>query len=115
MLCSAVACACLVPALLAQDAVKTDPKHYTVMSENDEVRILKVHYGRHEKSIMHAHPDAVAVFLTASTVQFTTPDGKKQTNTVKPGQAQFTKADVHLPENMGDKDMEVVLVELKKK
>jgi quercetin dioxygenase-like cupin family protein len=115
LLCGVVACASFVPALSAQDAVKTDPKHYTVISENDEVRVLKVHYGPHERSIMHAHPDSVAVFLTASTVQFTTPDGKKQSMTVKPGQAQFTKADVHLPENTGDKDMELVLVELKKK
>jgi len=114
LLASAVACACLVPALSAQDAVKTDPKHYTVVSENDKVRILKVHYGPHEKSIMHSHPDAVAVFMSDSTVQFTFPDGKKQSHTVKVGDSQFTPAGVHLPENMGDKGMDVILVELKK-
>jgi len=43
---------------------KVDPKHYTVVSENDQVRILKVHYGPHEKSVMHSHPATVAVFLT---------------------------------------------------
>ena len=114
LLAGAVACACLVPALSAQDAVKTDPKHYTVVSENDQVRILKVHYGPHEKSIMHSHPNAVAVFMTDATVQFTLPDGKKQISKVKTGESQFTPAGVHLPENMGDKDMEVILVELKK-
>ena len=57
-------CVCLVPVLFAQDAVKVDPKHYTVLSENDRVRILKVHYGPHEKSVMHSHPDTVAVFLS---------------------------------------------------
>jgi len=36
---------CLVPFLAAQDAAKVDAKHYTVISENDQVRILKVHYG----------------------------------------------------------------------
>jgi hypothetical protein len=55
---------CLAPVLSAQDAVKVDPKHYTVVSENDQVRILKAHYGPHEKSIMHSHPATVAVFLT---------------------------------------------------
>src|ERR1700690_3466186 len=44
-LCGVVVCLCLVPMLSAQDAVKTDPKHYSVISENDQVRILKVHYG----------------------------------------------------------------------
>jgi hypothetical protein len=74
-----VVCLCLAPLVSAQDAVKTDPKHYSVMSENDQVRILKVHYGPHEKSIMHSHPAAVAVFLTDAKTQFSFPDGKKQT------------------------------------
>jgi hypothetical protein len=34
---------------------------------------------------------------------------------VKPGQAQFTPAGKHLPENVGDKPFELVLVELKAK
>jgi quercetin dioxygenase-like cupin family protein len=62
----------------AQDAVKTDPKHYMVASENDQVRILKVHYGPHEKSIMHSHPATVAVFLTDAKGQFSSPTGKRR-------------------------------------
>jgi len=30
-------CLCLVPIVSAQDAVKVDPKHYTVVSENDQL------------------------------------------------------------------------------
>ena len=107
-------CACVVPMVSAQDAVKVDPKHYSVVSENDQVRILKVHYGAHEKSVMHSHPASVAVFLTDSTAQFTLADGKKQTMSGKAGDAQFTPAGTHLPENTGDKEMEVIVVELKK-
>jgi hypothetical protein len=70
-----VVCLCSATILSAQDAVKVDPKHYTVVSENDQVRILKVHYGPHEKSVMHSHPDTVAVFLTDANVQFTS-DGR---------------------------------------
>ncbi len=73
-----VLCLLLVPVLSAQDAVKVDPKHYTVISENAEVRILKIHYGPHEKSIMHSHPDSVAVALNDSTVLFTLPGGKTE-------------------------------------
>jgi hypothetical protein len=113
-LCGALLCACVVPILSAQDAVKTDPKHYTVVSENDQVRILKVHYGPHEKSIMHSHPNLVAVFLNDATGQFYLPDGKTQPFTAKGGDAQFTPAGVHLPENTGDKGMDLILVELKK-
>ena len=106
-------CLCLAPTVVAQDAVKVDPQHYTVVSENDQVRILKAHYGPHEKSVMHSHPATVAVFLTDAKGQFTYPDGKKQDFDVKAGQSQYQAASTHLPENTGDKEMEVIVVELK--
>jgi hypothetical protein len=109
----AVLCLCSAPILSAQDAVKADPKHYTVMSENDQVRILKVHYGAHEKSVMHSHPAGVVVCLTDAKVQFTAADGKKTDVTFKAGEAQPTVAGTHLPENVGDTAMDLVLVELK--
>jgi len=112
-----VALACLSSAtvLSAQDAVKADPKHYTVVSENEQVRILKVHYGPHEKSVMHSHPNTVAVFLTDAKGTFTFPDGKKQDFAVKAGDSQYSPAASHLPENTGDKEMEVIVIELKGK
>ena len=113
-LCGALLCSGLVQVVAAQDAVKADPKHYTVVSENDQVRVLKVHYGPHEKSVMHSHPNSVAVPLTDSTAEFTLPDGKKQSMTMKAGEAQFTPGSTHLPENAGDKGMDLILVELKK-
>lgn len=78
MLQAVVVCGCLVPWLSAQDAVKVDPQHYSVASENSQVRILKVHYGPHEKSVMHSHPAGVAVFLTDATIRFNYPDGKHE-------------------------------------
>ena len=114
-LCAVAASLSLAPIVPAQDAVKVDPKHYTVVSENGEVRILKVHYGAHEKSVMHSHPNAVAVFLTDAKGTFTAPDGKKTDFDVKAGSAQYSAAGTHLPENTSDKAMELILVELKGK
>jgi len=108
-------CLCLAPSLWAQDPVKVDPKHYSVVSENDQVRILKVHYGPHEKSVMHSHPNSVAVFLTDGTSHFTFPDGKTSDMKVKAGDAAYTPAVTHLPEDQGDKPFELILVELKGK
>ena len=106
---------CLAPMLSAQDAVKVDPKHYTVVSENDQVRILKAHYGPHEKSVMHSHPATVAVFLTDAKGQFTFADGKTQAFDTKAGESQYGAATIHLPENTGDVAMDVIVVELKGK
>ena len=101
--------------VVAQDPVVVDAQHYKVTFENDQVRILKITYGPKEKSVMHEHPDAVAVFLTDGQIRFALPDGKSQDATVKAGTSMFTPGGKHLPENVGDKPFEVVLVELKKK
>ncbi len=99
----------------AQDAIKADPKHYTVEFENDEVRVLRIKYGPHEKSVMHEHSANVAVFLTEADGKFTLPDGKKVGELRKAGSVQWDAGGKHLPENVGDKPFELILVELKGK
>ena len=105
----------VISSAMAQDPVKVDPKHYSVELENEHVRVLKIHYGPHEKSVMHEHPGAVAVFLTDGDVKFGLPDGKSEEMHPKAGSAQWTPAGKHLPENMGDKPFDVMLVEIKGK
>jgi quercetin dioxygenase-like cupin family protein len=99
----------------AQDPVKVDPKHYKVEFENDQVRVLHVTYGAHEKSVMHEHPGALAVFLTDGQSKFTFPDGKTQDAPIKAGTTMWTPAGKHLPENTGDKPFELIVVEMKAK
>ena len=62
---------------------------------------------------MHSHPATVAVFLTDAKGVFTFPDGKKQEFTVKAGEAMYSAAATHLPENTGDAAMDLIVVELK--
>ena len=101
-----------VPAL-AQDPVKVDSKHYKVEFENSHVRVLRIKYGPHEKSVMHRHPNAVAIFVTDANGKFTFPNGKTQDFNSKAGQTQWTPAGLHLPENTSDQPFEVIVVELK--
>ena len=96
------------------DPVKVDPKHYKVEFENESVRVLRISYGAGEKSVMHYHPNAVAVYLTDGMTRMTTPDGKSQDMPAKAGGATWTAAGSHLPQNTGNKPLEVILVELKK-
>ena len=110
-----IAVLCLPVVAVAQDPVKVDAKHYKVLMDNDQVRVLKIHYGPHEKSVMHEHPDSVAVFLNTSDAKFNFPDGTSTPTTAKAGEARFTPAGKHLPENVGSKPFDVVLVELKGK
>ncbi len=98
---------------MAQDPTKVDSKHYKVVFENDQVRVLRITYGPHEKSVMHEHPRGVAVFLTDQRVKFTFPDGTTEERMGKAGETSWGKGETHLPENLGGKPMELILVELK--
>lgn len=97
----------------AQDPVVVDSGHYTVMFENDQVRVLKIRYGPNEESVMHEHPAGVAVYLGDMRGQFTLPDGQVLELEGKAGDAEWTEAGAHLPKNLTDQPFELVLVELK--
>jgi hypothetical protein len=102
-----------MPEPTADDPVKVDPKHYKVEFENDRVRVVRIKYGPGEKSVMHSHPESVAVFLTNARAKFTYPDGKTEDIDAKAGTVQHMDAFTHLPENKTKKRFEVIQVELK--
>jgi len=97
----------------AQDPVKVDSKHYKVEFENSQVRVLRVKYGPHEKSVMHRHPNTVAVFVTDATGKFSFPKAPAQDISAKAGDVRWNPATVHLPENTSDQPLEVIVIELK--
>lgn len=100
-------------AKIALDPAKVDPKHYKVVLDNDQVRVLRAKYGPHEKSVMHEHPASVAVFLSGGKVKFTLPDGTSQDSNANARSATWIDAGKHLPENVGDKATDVIVIELK--
>jgi quercetin dioxygenase-like cupin family protein len=99
----------------AQDATVVDPDHYKVEFENDQVRVLRITYGPMEKSVMHSHPEGVAVFLTDGNIKFTFPDGKTQDIKVEAGQVIWSPETAHQPENTGKESFEVIQIEFKNK
>jgi sulfur carrier protein ThiS len=62
---------------------------------------------------MHEHPASVVVFLSNSEVVFTLADGSKLDGGGKAGDVQFADAGKHLPQNVGSRTLEGILVELK--
>lgn len=99
----------------AQDAVKVDPKHYKVEFENDQIRVLRITYGPGEKSVMHSHPEGVAVFLTDGDGKFTFQDGKTQDQKFKAGTVIWSPESQHQPENAGKESFEIIQIEMKTK
>ena len=98
----------------AQDPTVVDSAHYKVVFENDDVRVVRITYGPREKSVMHYHPAGVVVFLTHNKGTFTLPDGQTVEFEGKAGETIWAEAGAHLPENLLDEPIEVILVELKR-
>ena len=96
-----------------QDSIALAPDHYTAEFENDKVRILRITYAPGEESVMHYHPDNVAVFLTEHLAEMTVPDGSVLESRAAAGETLFTPAGQHLPRNISDGPLELILVELK--
>jgi oxalate decarboxylase/phosphoglucose isomerase-like protein (cupin superfamily) len=59
-------------------------------------------------------PVKTRFYLSDGMTRMTTPDGKSQDIPVKAGGTTWTPAGTHLPQNVGDKPFELILVELKK-
>jgi quercetin dioxygenase-like cupin family protein len=103
-----------MPQPTAEDPVKVDPRHYKVEFENEHVRVLRIRYGPGEKSVMHSHPESVAVFLTEARAKFTYPDGRTEDIDANAGMVQHRDAFTHLLESLSDTAFEVIQVELKR-
>lgn len=99
---------------MAADPVQVDPKHYNVEFENQQVRVLRIRFGPHEKSVMHGHPPGIVVVLSDCDFRFYLPKGEKRDIIGKAGEIIcFEEAFEHLPTNLSAKPFEAILVEIK--
>lgn len=103
------------PVTAALDPVKVEPKHYAVLLENDQVRVVRATMGPHEKLKQHEHTlPRVQVFLTDFHVKVTAADGKVNEITRKAGEVALAQPATHEEESLSAAPTEIVLVELKK-
>jgi quercetin dioxygenase-like cupin family protein len=98
---------------MQQDPVQVDSKHYRIELENDDVRVLRVSFGPHEKSPMHSHPRGLLVFLTDQYSQHTDSAGRIHELRGRPGEVQWVDPTDHLTENTTSKPWQMLFVELK--
>lgn len=99
----------------AQDPTKVEPTHYKLAFENESVQVIDVHYGPHEKSIMHDHPGGVVVVITSGHLKFTDQHGNVQEVFAKAGESRWFPPFKHRVENLGDTPYNAVYVGIKNK
>ncbi len=95
------------------DAVETDGDKYSVVLENERVRVLRYHDKPGDRTSQHAHPDYVLYAQSSFKRRLVFPDGRKQEVDVKAGSIVWMKGHIHIGENIGDTDTDVIIVELK--
>jgi quercetin dioxygenase-like cupin family protein len=95
------------------DPTKVDPDHYKVEFEDERVRVLRVSYGAGEESVMHSHPQLVAVFLSDGEMKFEYPDGTSEDLSGKSGDVVALPPTTHRPANIGSDRFQGLIVELK--
>src|SRR3984957_17731692 len=105
---------CLATAFaLGQDPTKVEPKHYKQRFDHDQVQVLTVHYGPHEKSVLHDHPGGVVVSLTEAHLRFTDENGKVREVFAKPGEVRWYPPFKHRVENLGETTYRAVYIGVK--
>ncbi len=95
------------------DPVKVAPKNYSVLLENERVRLVKVHYEPGEKSPLHAHPANVVYTLTGGTVRHFSKDGQSSDLQFSAGTSVWREAETHASANPDTAAFTVLFAELK--
>ena len=81
--------------------------------ENNRVRVLRVRVGTREKHPVRERGDRVLVWLSDAHEHRTEPNGKREEIRRKAGEVAWRTASRHQIENVEEKEVELIIVELK--
>jgi beta-alanine degradation protein BauB len=95
------------------DPVKLARGQFSVIFENELVRVLRVRRGAYAKSVMHVHPAYVWVAFTDLHTRIFDQDGDSREIKHAAGSVGFSSAAKHSEENLLPQPFEAILVELK--
>ncbi len=97
---------------MASDPVTSNPDHYSVVFENDRVRVLEYRDVPGDRTVPHRHPDSVMLTLTDFDRRLGSADRTMDVH-LDSGQARWVGAQEHWGENTGSTTTHCLFVELK--
>jgi quercetin dioxygenase-like cupin family protein len=95
------------------DPVRAASGMVGLLVENDRVRVLGSTLKPGDKAAMHSHPDYVVYVLKGGMLRMTSPSGEETTMEFEQGKALLMEAQTHEVTNVGDTEVELVVIELK--
>ena len=108
----ALTAAC-VAAARAQDPAVVNAKTIKVQFENDRVRVLEANLLPGVKEEVHSHPAYVIYVLEGGRYRNYASNGKVTEGELKAGEVVFREPLTHAAQNIGDKTLHMILIELK--
>ena len=97
----------------AQDPAVVNSKTIRVRFENDRVRVLEAILPPGVKEQVHSHPANIVYVVAGGRYRNYAADGKTTEGTLKTGDVIYRDPLTHAAENIGDKSMHLIIVELK--
>jgi hypothetical protein len=95
----------------SEDPIVTDPDKYSVVFENDQVRVLEYQDQPGACTRPHHHPNSVMVTLSSFQRRLHLDDQSRDVS-IPTGFASWLPAQSHSGENIGQSDTHVIFVEL---
>jgi beta-alanine degradation protein BauB len=95
------------------DPTVTDGDKYHVILENSRVRVLRYQDRPGDKTKPHHHAEFVLYALASFRRRLSFPDGSVRERDFKPGDVIWMPDQVHVGENVGATDTDVIIVENK--
>ncbi|MEB7448229.1 cupin domain-containing protein [Arthrobacter koreensis] len=97
---------------MTQDPVQSNPGNYSVVFENDRVRVLEYRDTPGHRTVVHRHPDSVMVTASSFRRRLISGDHEREVE-LPAGTVQWLPAQEHVGEKIGETDTHVFFVELK--
>jgi len=102
-----------VKSACAQDPLVVNAKTVKLKFENGRVRVLEANLPPGTKEQVHSHPAYVIYVIEGGRYRNYAADGKITEGELKTGDVIYREPITHAAENIGDKPMHLILVELK--
>jgi mannose-6-phosphate isomerase-like protein (cupin superfamily) len=93
------------------DAAQASPNHYTVMLENEHVRVLDMHLPAGQVDNTHSHPSETVYFIHGGDARIHLPDGQAVELEIPDGHIMWHEAWTHRVENIGSSEIRAIIVE----
>lgn len=96
------------------DPVVISPDQFTVLLENEHVRVVEYALDPGERDEWHTHPPKVSYVASPGMLRITTEDGESFLTEEEDGTAAWMDAlGLHYAENVGKTRVRIILVEVK--